>query len=466
MGATTGNRKVAAIVLAAGQGTRMKSELPKVLHRICGGTLLDFVLDETACLEAGEVIVVAGYGADEVAAEVGGRARCVLQEEQNGTGHAVMVALEGLDPGFEELLVLPGDCPLIKCSTLQSLLDARRNACAAASLLAAEFEDPAGYGRVVRDWTGAVSRIVEEADCSAEHRAIREINACTYAFDRALLERSLGELNTDNAQGEYYLTDVVESFVSKGQMVVPVIGAAEEVLGVNDREQLALAGAVIRKRINVALMTEGVTMVDPERTYVDRGVEVGPDTVIMPLVFATGATRIGGGCRIGPCTEINDSVVGDGCEVEFSWLDACEVSEGVKIGPYSRLRPGCKLGPGSKVGSFVEMKNTVLGDGSKVPHLSYMGDAVIGKEANIGAGSITCNYDGEEKHRTVIGDLAFIGSDTMLVAPVEVGEGATTGAGSSIYEDIPDGALGIERSEQKNVLGWQEKKKKKRSQSE
>ncbi len=455
------NDNLAVVILAAGLGKRMRTKIPKVLHHICGATLLEFVLDQVEGLGAGEVRVVVGRESDDVRRAAGARARCVEQSEPNGTGHAVMVALEGLGPGFEEILVLPGDSPLILRSTLQSMLDARRAEGASASLLTVELDNPTGYGRVLRDDAGDVTRIVEEADASEEERAIREVNACTYAFERKALEKALGSLTCDNAQKEYYLTRVIEEFVADGLGVIGIQGPSEEALGVNDREQLAIAGAVMRERINRELMLDGVTMVDPDRTYIDRGVEVGRDTVIMPLVFLTGGTRIGKDCRVGPCAEINDSVIGDRCEVGFSWLDGCEVADGSSVGPYSRLRPGCRVGPGAKVGSFVEMKNTVLGKGSKVPHLSYMGDAEIGEDTNVGAGSITCNYDGEAKHRTVIGDRAFLGSDTMLIAPVKVGDDAVTGAGSSIDKDVPDGALAIERCEQKNVLGWAKKRKNK-----
>lgn len=456
------NDNLAVVILAAGLGKRMRSETPKVLHRICGAALLEFVLDQVEGLGAGEVRVVVGRDSDDVRQAAGTRALCVEQSEPKGTGHAVMVALEGLGQAFEEILVLPGDSPLILRSTLQSMLDARRAQGAAASLLTVELENPTGYGRVLRDGAGVVARIVEEADASEVERAMREINACMYAFERKALEKALGSLTCDNAQKEYYLTTVIEEFVADGLGVIGIRGLREEALGVNDREQLAIAGAVMRERINRELMLDGVTMVDPERTYIDRGVAVGRDTVIMPLVFLTGGTRIGKDCRVGPCTEINNSVIGDRCEVGFSWLDGCEVADGASVGPYSRLRPGCRIGPGTKVGSFVEMKNTVLGKGSKVPHLSYIGDAEIGEDANVGAGSITCNYDGEAKHRTVIGDRAFLGSDTMLIAPVKVGDDAVTGAGSSIHKDVPDGALAIERCEQKNVLGWAKKRKNKR----
>jgi bifunctional UDP-N-acetylglucosamine pyrophosphorylase / glucosamine-1-phosphate N-acetyltransferase len=462
MNKTDENEKLAVVILAAGLGKRMKSGLPKVLHRVCGRTLVELVLDQVEGLGAGEVLVVVGPDSEDIAEVVGNRARCVVQAEPKGTGHAVVVALEGLDPRFEELLVLPGDSPLIQLPTLHSLLVERRAENAAASMLTAEMDDPSGYGRVTRNDDGSVARVVEEADASGDQRAIKEVNACTYAFGRQSVEKALGSLDTDNAQGEYYLTGVVEWFITGGLGVAAVSGEAEEALGVNDREQLAAADAVVRKRVNRELMLQGVTMLDPLRTYVDCGVEVGRDTVIMPLVFLSGRTRIGAGCNIGPCTRVSDSQIGDRCRVEFSWLDGCEVADDADIGPYSRLRPGCKVGPGCRVGSFVEIKNTVVGKGSKVPHLSYVGDAVIGEDVNVGAGSITCNYDGEAKHKTEIGDRAFIGSDTMLIAPVRVGDDAVTGAGSSIYEDIPDGGLGIERSEQKNVLNWREKRKKKR----
>ncbi len=457
------NDRLAVVILAAGLGKRMKSELPKVLHRACGRALIDYVLDEVGGLQARQVVVVVGHGAGEVREAVGDRALCVEQSPQNGTGHAVTVAVEALDPAVEEVMVLPGDSPLVMRGTLLEMLDARRGAGSAAALLTARLEDPAGYGRVIRGPAGGVARIVEEADASAEERDVNEVNACMYAFERGPLEAGLALLTTDNAQGEYYLTEVVKRLVSRGLAVAAVPAPAEEVLGVNDREQLAAAAAVLRSRINGELMAAGVTIVDPERTYLDHGTEVGRDTVVMPLVFATGKVSIGTGCTVGPCSSINDSVIGDGCEVCYSWLDGCEVEAGATIGPYSRLRPGTRIGPGAKVGSFVEIKNTAVGRGSKVPHLSYIGDADIGEDVNVGAGSITCNYDGESKYRTVIGDRAFIGSDTMLIAPVEVGEDATTGAGSAISEDVPDGALGIERCPQSNVPGWRRRKKDKKA---
>jgi bifunctional UDP-N-acetylglucosamine pyrophosphorylase/glucosamine-1-phosphate N-acetyltransferase len=450
---------LAVVVLAAGIGKRMRSETPKALHRVCGSTLLECVLDQVEGLGAREVVVVVGHGAAEVSSVVGERARCVVQAEQNGTGHAVAVAAEVLGPDIDELLVVSGDSPLVRSSTLESLAEARRAESAAASMLTAVLEDPTGYGRVLRGEGGGIERIVEEADAVAGERDVREVNACAYAFDRAPLETALKGLTNENAQGEYYLTDVIEGYVDGGLRVIAVVGSAEEAMGVNDRSQLAFVGELMRDRINRELMLSGVTMVDPRSTYVDLHVAVGRDTVLLPMTFLRGSTRIGEGCSIGPCTEVNDSVLGDGCIVTFSWLDGCEVSSDVEVGPYSRLRPGSRVGSGCRVGSYVETKNSVIGRGSKVPHLSYIGDAEIGEDVNVGAGSITCNYDGEKKHRTVIGDRAFIGSDTMMVAPVKIGADAATGAGSAIYEDVPDGSLGVERSEQKNIPGWRKKRK-------
>lgn len=444
----------AAVVLAAGLGKRMKSGLPKVLHQVCGASIIDNVLDAVEQLELDEIVVVIGHGADAVRARVGARARCVLQEEQKGTGHAAMIALGELDARFREVLVLPGDSPLVTASSLRRLIDTCSGTSAAAALLTARVDDPTGYGRVMINGEGKATRIVEETDATEEEREVCDINASMYAFDRELLQGALSRLKPENVQGEYYLTDVVELLMSEGRDVVAIRGKAEEALGINDREQLAAASALMRRRINARLMAEGVTIVDPEHTYIDRDVEIGRDTVVLPMVFLAGATRIGADCIIGPSSELNDSVTGDRCEVNHSWMYLAEIGDDVNIGPYAKLRPGTRVEDGAKVGSFVELKNTVVGKGSKIPHLSYVGDAEIGEAVNIGAGTITCNYDGKNKGKTTIGDGAFIGSDTMLVAPVDIGEGAVTGAGSTICKDVPGGALGIERSEQVNVEQW------------
>lgn len=456
------NRELAIVILAAGQGKRMKSDLPKVLHEICGSPLVGYVLRASRELDPGEIAIVVGNGAEEVRSATGGGVRYALQEEQKGTGHAVMAALEGMDKEFTEVLVLPGDAPLIMAETLRRLIEARREGDAVASLLSATVPEPEGYGRIIRNEEGTVKAIVEEVDATEEQRAITEVNSCTYVFDREALEGGLELLGTDNAQGEYYLTDVIGRFTDEGRSVAAVRGAAEEVFGVNDRAQLAQTAALMRRRINESLMAMGITMVDPSVTYVDHGVTVGAQTVIMPMVYLTGQTAVGEGCTIGPCTSINDSTVDDGADVRFSVVDGCSIGKGADVGPFSRLRPGTVLEEGSKAGSFVEMKKTKVGRGSKVPHLSYIGDTTIGERANVGAGSITCNYDGENKYPTVIGDRAFIGSDTMMVAPVNIGDDATTGAGSVITEDVPSGSLGIERTAQKNVSGWKGRKKEKK----
>jgi len=453
------NSRLAVVVLAAGMGKRMKSGLPKVLHQICGCTLLEYVLEAVDPLGAGSVTVVVGTGSDDVVGTIGDGFRIVHQAEQKGTGHAVMVALEGLDPSFDEVMVLPGDAPLITTATLERLVAERREHNAAASLLTAVLDDPSGYGRVVRFENWHVEAIIEEVDATEEQRGITEVAACTYSFDRAALEAGLSTLTTDNAQGEYYLTDVIGGFTAGGQHVVPFCGEPEEVMGVNDREQLAEVCRIMRARVNSRLMAAGVAMIDPATTYVDHDVEIGAETLLMPMTFIGGKSAIGKRCRIGPCTSIHDTTVADGCEVQFSVVDGCEISEDANIGPFSRLRPGCRLGPGSKAGTFVEMKKTTVGRGSKVPHLSYMGDTTIGEDANVGAGSITCNYDGENKFPTTIGDRAFIGSDTMMVAPLNIGNDAVTGAGSVISEDVPDGSLAIERTEQRIVPGYRDRKK-------
>lgn len=452
------NNRVAAVVLAAGQGKRMKSDMPKVLHRACGWPLVRHVLSELDLLGCAEVVVVIGHGAEEVRLECGSGYTYALQQQQLGTGDAVRAALEVMGPGPAEVLVVPGDSPLITAGTLERLIELRREAGVSAALLSATLEDPTGYGRVIRADDGGVLRIVEEADADSRERAVREVNACTYVFDRAALEQSVGALENDNAQKEYYLTAAVAPLVASGQGVAAFEGPAEEAMGVNNRFQLAEAEAVLRRRIAMELADGGVSVVDPATTYLERGVVIEEGTLIMPVVFINGNCRVGKDCRIGPCTSIEDSTLGPGTGVEFSRVQGCEIGAGVQVGPFSRLRPGCRIHDGARVGSFVELKNSEVGQDSKVPHLSYVGDATIGKSVNIGAGSITCNYDGKNKHHTSIRDGAFIGSDTMLIAPVEVGEGAVTAAGSAVYRDVPAGSLGVERSEQVNVPGYRSRR--------
>jgi bifunctional UDP-N-acetylglucosamine pyrophosphorylase / glucosamine-1-phosphate N-acetyltransferase len=454
----------AALVLAAGEGTRMKSAIPKVLHRVCGRPMLSWVLDALEEIrEEGyidRILVVTGKGACEVEDEVCERAACVVQEERKGTGHAVMVAAPHIEA--EELLVLTADSPLITPSTLRGLCETHRAQNAAVTILTTAIDDPTGYGRILRDSGGAVKGIVEEVDANAEEKSIGEVNTSTYVFRWRALEAALPGLGTDNAKGEYFLTDAIALLAQAGERISAYTTPdACEVMGVNSREQLAQAEAIMRQRINRRWMAEGVTMEDPSTTFIGGEVIIGRDTVLRPMVMLEGRTEVGEACVLGPNARIVDSSLGNGVTVEQATLRECELEEGVSVGPYASLRPGSVFRSGSKAGTFVETKKTVVGEGSKIPHLSYMGDADIGDGVNVGAGSITCNYDGANKHRTVIEDEAFIGSDTMFIAPVRIGKGAVTGAGSAISKDVPPGGLGVERSKQKNIVEYRKKNAKK-----
>jgi bifunctional UDP-N-acetylglucosamine pyrophosphorylase/glucosamine-1-phosphate N-acetyltransferase len=453
-----------ALVLAAGEGTRMKSERPKVMHRVCGRPMLSWVLDALGEIrDAGyihDILVVIGKGAPEVEEEVGERAACVVQEERKGTGHAVMIAAPHI--AAEELLVITADSPLITPATLGDLCELHDSEGPAVTILTTMLDDATGYGRILRAAGGKVAGIVEESEASPDERSIKEINTSTYVFNWEKLRRVLPELDTGNAKGEYFLTDAVALLARAGESIYAHLTLdASEVLGVNSREHLAEAEALMRQRINSMWMEEGVTMEDPSTTFIGGEVTIGRDTVLRPLVMLEGKTAIGEGCVLGPNTRIVDSLLGNGVTVEQATVRESKLEDGVNVGPYASLRPGSVLRGGSKAGTFVETKNTVVGKGSKVPHLSYMGDADIGDDVNVGAGSITCNYDGAQKYRTVIEDEAFIGSDTMFVAPVRIGKGSVTGAGSAITKDIPPGALGVERSTQKNILEYKRKTKKK-----
>lgn len=446
----------AAVVLAAGKGTRFKSDLAKVLHRCAGRSLLGHILEALKPLGLGQIVVVVGHQADDVTAEAEAcgldNVTTALQAEQNGTGHAAQMALPALADTIQRVMVLPGDTPLLLAETLEALLEASDDE-HAASMLTIELDDPTGYGRVIRE-SGSVARIVEHNDASDDERAVREVNAGMYVFERSVLTQALGELGSDNAQGEVYLTDVVEGFVSRGAKVAAHVAAADEVAGVNDRRQLADSAAVLRARTLDRLMRDGVTVLDPATTYVDVDVEIGPDTTILPNCILSDATTIGSGATVGPNCQLVATEVGDGAEVTNTVAKHAIIGPDTNVGPFTYLRPGTVLERGAKAGGFVEMKKTTVGENSKVPHLSYIGDATIGKDVNVGAGTITCNFDGFDKHATVIEDGAFIGSDTMLVAPVTIGEGAITGAGSAITGDVPKDALAVERSDQRTLGGW------------
>lgn len=449
---------LAAVLLAAGKGTRMKSKKAKVLHLVAGRPMLSYVLAAAAEAGAERIVVVAGYGAAEVTAAVSGRAEVVLQQEQLGTAHALLQAEAAFSSYTGDILVLPGDAPLLQGATLRDFYAFYCAQGVQAAVLTARLRDPTGYGRVIRDGDGKVVRIVEQKDATAEELAVNEVNTGVYCFKPDIF-RLLKKISPDNAQKEYYLTEVIRLLREEGAAVAAWEAPdPEEFLGVNDRRQLAVAEAVIRRRVLASLMDAGVTVVDPAVTYVEPGVVVGPDTIIYPFTFLEGETVIASDAVIGPWVRIRDSRIGNGVHVQNAVVVGATISDGAVIGPFTYIRPGTIVGPGAKVGGFVEVKKSIIGEGSKVPHLSYIGDAEIGRAVNIGAGTITCNYDGKKKWPTVIEDEAFIGSNTNLVAPVRVGRGAYVGAGSTITKDVPPGALGIARSRQRNILDWVKKK--------
>jgi bifunctional UDP-N-acetylglucosamine pyrophosphorylase / glucosamine-1-phosphate N-acetyltransferase len=449
---------LSVVVLAAGEGKRFRSAVPKPLHPVAGRPLLWHVLAAAAPLKADRTVVVVGSGADQVAAAVDGfdlgPVDFAVQADQRGTGDALATAMPLLDgDGDGDVLVLSGDTPLITAALLEGLLDAHRSVRAAATLLTCTLEDPTGYGRILRDADGAVTGVVEERDATPAQRRLREVGAGMYVFRRSALD-SLAELRPDNDQGEYYLPDLVPQVLAGGGLVATAEGPEEETRGVNDRVELAEAAAVLRRRLLERLMLGGVTVTDPATTYVDADVQVGQDTVLAPLTFLEAGTRVGARCRLGPNVRLVGCTVGDDATVSQAVAVSSAIGPRAVVGPFASLRPGSDLGDGAKAGTFVEVKNSTIGSGSKVPHLSYVGDADIGAGANVGAGTVVVNYDGVHKHRTIVGDGAFIGSDTMLVAPVTVGSGAQTAAGSTITKDVPPDALAIERSDQRTIEGW------------
>jgi bifunctional UDP-N-acetylglucosamine pyrophosphorylase/glucosamine-1-phosphate N-acetyltransferase len=452
------------VVLAAGQGTRMKSQLPKVLHAIAGRPMIEHVLRTAEAVGPATVTVIVGHRADLVRQRLShvaaGTLQFALQEPQRGTAHALQQAEPALAGHTGTVILLSGDVPLLKAATLQRLLDTHRGANAAATVVTATVDRPYGYGRIVRT-KGRIARIVEERDASPAERQTKEINSGIYAFDLAPLFDALRGIAAQIAQGEFYLTDLVAIF-RRRKLVVETLSVdnPEEIRGINSRTELADVSRLVRQTKNEELMAAGVTLIDPATTYIDPDVEVGPDTVIHPGVALEGHTRVGAACEIQAHVRIADSQIGDRVTINnFCLILGARVADGATVGPFAHLRPETVVHERAKVGNFVELKKTSLGAGSKVNHLSYLGDATVGADVNVGAGTITCNYDGEKKHETVIEDGAFIGSDTQLIAPVRVGKGAYVGAGSSITEDVPAGALGIARGRQSNVEGWAERKK-------
>jgi bifunctional UDP-N-acetylglucosamine pyrophosphorylase/glucosamine-1-phosphate N-acetyltransferase len=447
-----------AVVLAAGLGKRMKSKRHKVLHPVCGKPMLGHVLDALSEAGCGRTIVIIGHGADTVRSFVGGRAECVLQEEQLGTGHAVLQAGKLIGEEDGTTVVVCGDTPLIRPETIRAMLEEHERSGAAATLMTAVVPDPAGLGRVIRGEDGRVERIVEHKDCTPDELAITEINAGTYCFDNRKLFEALRKVKNDNAQGEYYLTDVIGILHDAGETIAAYRTTdPAEAAGVNDRIALAEAERLMRERINRRHLAAGVTIIDPQTTYIDAEVEIGADTVIWPGTILRGRTVIGEDCVIGPQADITDSVIGRDVTVRHSVLLEAEVGDGCTIGPFANLRPGSKLAAGCRIGDFVELKNAKLGEGTKVPHLSYVGDAIVGRNVNFGCGAITVNYDGYNKSVTEIGDRAFIGSNVNLIAPVKIGEDAYVVAGSTITHDVKPNDMAIARERQINKEGYAEK---------
>jgi bifunctional UDP-N-acetylglucosamine pyrophosphorylase/glucosamine-1-phosphate N-acetyltransferase len=446
------------VVLAAGEGKRMKSATPKMLHPLLGRTLLGHVLHAAEAAQASRTVVVVGHKADQVRAhlaEIAPGATPVLQAEQNGTGHAVRIALDAIPEATGTVVVLNADVPLLRPATVEALIAAHESTSRGATVLAAEVPDPTGLGRIVRDGAGNLERIVEERDASAEVRAVREINAGIYAFDAALLREALSKLSTDNDQGEEYLTDVFGLLATVGHPVgVHLAADALETLGCNDRAELARLRALLRDRVNTAWMRAGVSILDPATTWIDVTVTLEPDAVVDQNSQLQGSTSVGPGAVVGPDTTLIDTVVAGGATVLRTHSVGAQIGPEATVGPFSYLRPGTRLGRKAKVGGFVETKNAELGAGAKVPHLSYVGDATVGPKANVGAGTIFANYDGVAKHHTTVGEAAFVGSDTVLIAPVEIGPGAYVAAGSAVAKDVPAGNLGVTRAPQRNVEGW------------
>ena len=456
--------EIHVVVLAAGKGTRMKSQVPKVLHRIAGFTLIERVLRTADVLEPTSTTLVVGHGADDVRRALGSRPNLgfVVQEQQLGTGHALLQARPLLEGKTGVVILLSGDVPLLTSNTLRSLIDTHVQSQAAATVITADMPRPFGYGRIVRT-NGRISKIVEERDASPAQKKITEINSGIYAFDLAPLFGALDSIGTANNQGEYYLPDLVAIYRKQKLTVATwTVERAEEIRGINSRSELAEVSAMVRQQKNEELMAAGVTLIDPATTYVDSDVVVGADTVIHPCVFLEGSTKIGAACEIHAGSRIVNSTLGDRvCVRNHTVVTDSTVEAGAFLGPFAHIRPGSQVGEDAHIGNFVELKKTSMGKGSKANHLAYLGDTTIGSATNVGAGTITCNYDGENKYQTTIGDKVFVGSNSTLVAPINLADGAYIAAGSTITKDVPAGALGVGRARQENKEGWREKRRQK-----
>ena len=454
--------RLTAVILAAGKGTRMVSDLAKVLHKVNGRPMLSYVIDAACNAGANDILLVVGHGAKQVKDTYGESCLYCQQMPQLGTGHALQVALPYLPEDSEDIMVICGDTPVISAETLSDFYSFYKKSRVSATVLSAELANPTGYGRIVRGADGNVQRIVEQRDASEQEKQIKEINTGAYCFRLHDVAQVIADLKPNNAQGEYYLTDVIPALAAAGKSVnSQIMTDSKEFFGVNDRLQLAQAAKILRQRKCRQLMLAGVSIIDPKTTYIEDSVKIGPDTVVEPNVIIRGATVIGQSCFIGKDCDITDSVIGAGSSLKKAVLWEAQTGQNCNIGPFAYLRPGTVLSDNVKVGDFVEIKKSQIGTGSKVPHLSYIGDATVGEKVNIGCGTITCNYDGYHKYPTEISDGVFIGSNSNLVAPVKIGKNATVAAGSTITEEVPEESLGIARGRQANKQGWSEKKRKK-----
>lgn len=447
-----------AIILAAGKGTRMKSKLYKVLHPVCGKPMVEHIMNRVTETAPNEIITIVGHGAELVKKQLGDRSEYALQAEQLGTGHAVLQAEPFLKGKKGTTLVISGDTPLLTSETLNNLFEYHQGKNASATILTAKAEDPTGYGRIVRDHVGIVEKIVEQKDATLEEARIQEINTGTYCFDNELLFDALSQLDTDNAQGEYYLTDIIEILKKAGKNVAAYLTEDfDESLGVNDRVALSKANELMRARINHQHMLNGVSFIDPKATYIDDGVVIGAETVIEPGVYLKGKTVIGENCLITANSQITDSIIEDDVTVKTSVVGESILRKGSDVGPYAHLRPKAEIGEKAHVGNFVEVKKAVIGEGTKVGHLTYVGDAILGKDINVGCGVVFVNYDGKNKHQTTVGDHSFVGSSVNLIGPVNVAPNSMIAAGSTITKDIPEGAMGIARARQENKADFAKK---------
>ena len=449
-----------SVILAAGMGTRMKSKMPKVLHKVCGKPLSKWVIDASKAAGADKVCAVVGHKAETVKEVLGDVCEFALQAEQKGTGHAVMQAIDVIKNSKGEVVILNGDTPLITAETINKAIEYHKNNGNQATVITAILDDATGYGRIVRDNDGSVLKIVEQKDASEEEKKINEVNSGMYVFDAQSLVYALDKITPNNAQGEYYLTDTLEILLSAGKKIGGyAISDNDEIRGINDRVQLNEAEKIMQKLINEYHMRNGVTMRNPESVYIEDGVEIGNDTEICQNVTIKSGTKIGSDCVIGSGSMLNRAVIHDGVDVLSSVILESEVDEGTHVGPFAYIRPNCHVGKEVKVGDFVELKNSNIDDGTKISHLTYIGDSDVGKRVNFGCGTVTCNYDGKKKYRTTIGDDCFVGCNTNFVSPINVGDGVYIAAGSTITEDIPENSLSIARARQVNKEGWKDKRK-------